>query len=129
MTARACRTRTRVAQALRAAGLIGRGTSRIESHRRALALMLALDASGYIVMPHEPGPRLLAAADRAMRETGYLKGTPAERQRAKHAIRFRAMVEEERRRSGLAQLAPRGASTVTTADLDDATDAEEAADA
>lgn len=37
-----------------------------------------------------------------MRRTGYIPGTEHQRQQAKHAIRFAAMVEAERLRSGLA---------------------------
>lgn len=66
------------------------------------ALLRELDARGLILMPHEPGPQLLDAAAAAMRSTGYIAGTVGVRARVKQAIRYRAMVEAERRRIGVA---------------------------
>lgn len=94
-----CRTRKAVARALREACALPAGTTTMEA---AWRVMRALDRDGYIIMAVQPHPNALHAADAAMRSTGYIPGTEHQRQHTKHAIRFAAMVQAERLRSGLA---------------------------
>lgn len=85
-----------LAQALTAVGLPEQGRAKF-----TVALLRALDARGLILLPHAAGPLMLDAAVRAMHATGYILGNPAERKLIKQALRYRAMVEAERRRLGL----------------------------
>lgn len=96
MSARKAKTPLFLAQALRAAGAPEHGIAKFTA-----ALMRELDARGLILMPHQAGPMMLEAAIGAMRATGYIIGSVAERKRVKQSIRYRAMVEAERRRIGI----------------------------
>ena len=87
-----------LAQALRAAGAPEHGIAKFTA-----TLMRELDARGLILMPHQAGPTMLEAAVRCLHATGYIIGTTAERKRIKQSIRYRAMVEAERQRIGIAK--------------------------
>lgn len=100
MRSRKARTPLFLAQSLRAAGLPDQGIAKFTT-----ALLRELDARGLILMPHEAGPMMLDAAIGAMRSTGFILGTVAERKRVKQSLRYRAMVEAERQRIGLASRA------------------------
>ena len=97
MSASKVRTPLFLAQALRAAGVPDDGIAKTTAR-----LLRELDARGLILMPHEAGPAMLEAAIGAMRATGFIVGSFAERKRVKQSLRYRAMVEAERRRIGVA---------------------------
>jgi hypothetical protein len=85
-----------LAQALRAAGLPENGCAKF-----TVTLLRALDERGLILMPHAAGPQMLDAAIRCLHSTGYIVGSASERKVVKQSIRYRAMVEAERRRLGV----------------------------
>lgn len=97
MSKRKAKTPLLLAQALTAAGLPDEGRAKF-----TVALLRALDERGLILMPHAAGRGMLEAAIRCMRSTGYIVGTVAERKVIKQSLRYRAMVEAERQRLGIA---------------------------
>ena len=100
---RKAKTPLLLAEALKAAGHPQEGVVKM-----TVALLRELDQRGLILMPHAAGPEMLDAAIRCMRATGYIVGNPGERKVIKQSIRYRAMVEAERRRLGVA---PKGRTT------------------
>lgn len=91
------KTALMLAQALISVGLPAQGVAKLTA-----ALIRALDARGMIVLPHSADPDMLGAAVRIMRHTGYIVGSSAERKVIKQSLRYRAMVETERERLGVA---------------------------
>lgn len=73
------------------------------SRAQSLELAKLLDDAGYIIMPIEPTSQMLSASMVAMRGKRWFDGTPDAVQRIKHMVRYRAMVEQQRRNLGLSE--------------------------